>query len=175
MQDMQGALDVSLARLCVRSCARALVRACVRACVCLRACVGAVPLSMCVSAYRRTISGFVSQSLPPFPCPKCASVYLALPRPRPHARAAAARPLSLLTLAPSPTPTPRCLPPAGGGGWQRASTLGVHYSGMRGHAELAGAMARAGFYLYPTNFPETSCIALMQVRDSLPINPDPKR
>jgi hypothetical protein len=44
---------------------------------------------------------------------------------------------------------------------------------MRAHAELAGAMARASFYLYPTNFPETSCIALMQVRDSLPIIPDP--
>jgi hypothetical protein len=35
---------------------------------------------------------------------------------------------------------------------------------MRGHAELAAAFALAGFYLYPSNFPETSCIALMQAQ-----------
>ena len=35
---------------------------------------------------------------------------------------------------------------------------------MRGHAELAAAFALAGFYLCPSNFPETSCIALMQAQ-----------
>lgn len=44
----------------------------------------------------------------------------------------------------------------------RASALGVHYMGMRSHSELARAMAQSGFYLYPTIYPETSCIALMQ-------------
>ena len=44
----------------------------------------------------------------------------------------------------------------------RASALGVHYMGMRSHSELARALAKSAFYLYPTIYPETSCIALMQ-------------
>ena len=47
---------------------------------------------------------------------------------------------------------------------ERARSLGVQYHGMQSHAELARAMAGAGFYLYPTNYPETSCIALMQAQ-----------
>lgn len=50
------------------------------------------------------------------------------------------------------------------GALDRASALGVQYKGMRGHAELARALGAAGFYLYPSDFPETSCIALMQAQ-----------
>jgi protein O-GlcNAc transferase len=39
---------------------------------------------------------------------------------------------------------------------------GVEYHGMVGHDELARAYARAGFFLYPTSFSETGCIALMK-------------
>jgi len=46
----------------------------------------------------------------------------------------------------------------------RATSLGIHYMGMRSHSHLAQAMAESGFYLYPTAYPETSCIALMQAQ-----------
>lgn len=41
---------------------------------------------------------------------------------------------------------------------------GVTYRGMVGHAALASALSSCGFYLYPTAYPETSCIALMQAQ-----------
>ena len=39
---------------------------------------------------------------------------------------------------------------------------GVTYYGMVNHHVLANAYAEAGFYLYPTIFPETGCVALMK-------------
>merc|ERR1711968_139854 len=41
---------------------------------------------------------------------------------------------------------------------------GVKYYGMVDHRTLATAYARAGFYLYPTSFPETGCVALMKAQ-----------
>ena len=41
---------------------------------------------------------------------------------------------------------------------------GVKYFGMVDHHTLAVAYARAGFYLYPTSFPETGCVALMKAQ-----------
>jgi predicted O-linked N-acetylglucosamine transferase (SPINDLY family) len=41
---------------------------------------------------------------------------------------------------------------------------GVAYFGMVDHRTLATAYARAGFYLYPTSFPETGCVALMKAQ-----------
>lgn len=42
------------------------------------------------------------------------------------------------------------------------STPGVTYVGLVDHRTLASAYAGAGFYLYPTAYPETSCISLMK-------------
>ena len=39
---------------------------------------------------------------------------------------------------------------------------GVTYVGMVDHNTLATAYANHGFYLYPTSFPETGCVALMK-------------
>lgn len=39
---------------------------------------------------------------------------------------------------------------------------GVEYIGLVDHRTLAEGYARAGFYLYPTTFAETSCISLMK-------------
>jgi glycosyltransferase involved in cell wall biosynthesis len=39
---------------------------------------------------------------------------------------------------------------------------GVQYVGMVDHLTLAHAYATHGFYLYPTSFPETGCVALMK-------------
>ena len=39
---------------------------------------------------------------------------------------------------------------------------GVVYVGMVDHTTLAQAYAEHGFYLYPTSFPETGCVALMK-------------
>lgn len=39
---------------------------------------------------------------------------------------------------------------------------GVEYIGLVDHRTLAEGYARAGFYLYPTTFTETSCISLMK-------------
>ena len=39
---------------------------------------------------------------------------------------------------------------------------GVTYRGSVDHAALANAFSRAGFLLYPTNFPETGCITLLK-------------
>ena len=41
---------------------------------------------------------------------------------------------------------------------------GVKYFGMVDHRTLANAYSRAGFYLYPTSFPETGCVALMKAQ-----------
>ena len=41
---------------------------------------------------------------------------------------------------------------------------GVEYYGMVDHRTLAKAYARSGFYLYPTSFPETGCVALMKAQ-----------
>lgn len=45
-----------------------------------------------------------------------------------------------------------------------SNTEGVIYHGMVGHRELAVALSRSGFYLYPTAYPETSCISLMKAQ-----------
>lgn len=45
-----------------------------------------------------------------------------------------------------------------------STTEGVIYRGMVGHSELAKALSRSGFYLYPTAYPETSCISLMKAQ-----------
>ena len=39
---------------------------------------------------------------------------------------------------------------------------GVNYVGMVDHRTLAKAYSEHGFYLYPTSFPETGCVALMK-------------
>ena len=41
---------------------------------------------------------------------------------------------------------------------------GVQYIGHVNHTELARHYAASGFFLYPTSFPETGCIAAMKVR-----------
>ena len=40
---------------------------------------------------------------------------------------------------------------------------GVQYVGLVDHDELARQYAEAGFFLYPTSYPETGCIAAMKV------------
>ena len=138
------------------------MRACVRRrCASVHGCLRVEAHQFLV---RVAISASVSVS-------KSASVYLALPLPLP--RASSCR-TPFQPADPGAVTNPDTALPAACRRWwlsQRASALGVRHLGMRAHAELAGAMARASFYLYPTNFPETSCIALMQVRDSLPITP----
>ncbi|OQR95589.1 UDP-N-acetylglucosamine-peptide N-acetylglucosaminyltransferase, partial [Thraustotheca clavata] len=39
---------------------------------------------------------------------------------------------------------------------------GIAYHGLVDHARLATAYANAGFYLYPTQYPETSCVSIMK-------------
>jgi len=48
---------------------------------------------------------------------------------------------------------------------------GVFWHGMVGHMELAHAFAASGFWLYPTSWPETSCITSMkaQAMGAIPI------
>ena len=48
---------------------------------------------------------------------------------------------------------------------------GVHYHGLVNHSALALGLSRAGFLLYPTSFPETSCISLMkaQAHGAIPV------
>merc|ERR1711920_626330 len=41
---------------------------------------------------------------------------------------------------------------------------GIIYHGMVNHTELAKAYSDAGFYLYPTTYPETSCVSLMKAQ-----------
>jgi len=43
---------------------------------------------------------------------------------------------------------------------------GVRWHGMVGHAELSDAFARASLWLYPTSFPEISCITAMRAQVS---------
>lgn len=44
------------------------------------------------------------------------------------------------------------------------TTPGVFWHGMVGQMELAHAFARAGFWAYPTSWPETSCITSMKAQ-----------
>ena len=41
---------------------------------------------------------------------------------------------------------------------------GITYVGMADHHKLATGYAKAGFYLYPTSYPETGCVALMKAQ-----------
>ena len=41
---------------------------------------------------------------------------------------------------------------------------GVNYVGLVDHKTLAFGYANAGFYLYPTTFPETSCVTIMKAQ-----------
>ena len=41
---------------------------------------------------------------------------------------------------------------------------GITYVGMADHHKLAIGYANAGFYLYPTSYPETGCVALMKAQ-----------
>eukprot|EP00736_Rhodelphis_marinus_P006544 Rmarinus@m.4246 len=51
------------------------------------------------------------------------------------------------------------------------SQEGVTYHGLVDHVTLSDAFARSGFWLYPTTFPETSCITAMkaQAMGAIPI------
>ncbi|EKX40263.1 hypothetical protein GUITHDRAFT_142974 [Guillardia theta CCMP2712] len=50
------------------------------------------------------------------------------------------------------------------GAMEKMKDEGVNYYGMVSHSSLAHLLSQAGFYLYPTVFPETSCIALMKAQ-----------
>merc|ERR1711968_346578 len=41
---------------------------------------------------------------------------------------------------------------------------GITYVGMADHHKLATGYAKAGFYLYPTSYPETGCVSLMKAQ-----------
>ena len=41
---------------------------------------------------------------------------------------------------------------------------GINYHGMADHHTLGKGYARSGFYLYPTSYPETGCVALMKAQ-----------